>query len=75
MINFSPDKRDVACTTKRYYRSKSQAKKSLKALHRQGRRALVIYDCWHCDGFHIGNPPGQQTYRRPGNPYGRLREK
>lgn len=61
---------DVSCRTKRRYPTKSQAKKALKELHRKGRRSLVIYQCWHCERFHIGNPPGKQTYRRPGNPFG-----
>ena len=62
--------RDVACATKRQYPSKSQAKKSLKELRRMGRVSLAIYQCWHCELFHIGNPPGYQTYKRPGRVYG-----
>ena len=64
---------DVACTTKHFYPSKSQAKKVLKVLHKRGRRSLVIYECWYCKRFHIGNPPGQQTYQRPGDPFGTRR--
>ena len=59
---------DIACRTKRAYPSRHQAKEALKQLRRQGRRALAIYQCWHCGDFHLGNPPGEQTYRRPGNP-------
>jgi hypothetical protein len=62
--------KDIACTTKKRYPSRSQAKKTLKIQHRQGRRTLVIYQCWYCGEFHIGNPPGKQTYKRPGNPFG-----
>lgn len=62
--------KDIACTTKRRYPTKSQAKKALKMLHRQGRTTLVIYQCWHCDEYHLGNPPGEQTYRRAGRVYG-----
>lgn len=65
------DGRDIACTTKRRYPSKAQAKKVLKVLHGQGRRTLMIYQCWHCEQFHIGNPPGRQTYLRPGDPFGK----
>lgn len=64
------DARDVACTTKRRYPSRSQAKKAQKVLIRQGRRGLVIYNCWHCDQYHLGHPPGEQTYKRPGRPMG-----
>lgn len=62
--------KDVACTTKRRYASKHQAKKTLKLMHRRGRRGLVIYQCWHCELYHLGYPPGQQTYRRSGAIYG-----
>lgn len=62
--------RDVACTTKREYPSKSQAHKSQKVLARQGRRALVAYECWYGDHWHLGHKPGQQTYKRPGRVYG-----
>lgn len=64
------DARDIACTTKKRYPSKAQAKKSLKELKRQGRRDLVIYECWYCQQFHLGHPPGKQTYHRPGRPFG-----
>lgn len=62
--------RDISCTTKRVYPSKAQAKKHLKQLHRMGRRALVIYECWFCELHHIGHLPGEQTYKRPGRPFG-----
>ena len=61
--------KDIACTTKRRYPTRSQAKKSMKLLHRQGRRSLVIYQCWHCEEFHLGHKPGEQTYKRPGRPF------
>lgn len=64
------DPKDVACTTKRRYPTKSKAKKTLKILRRQGRTGLVIYQCWHCEEFHLGYPPGQQTYRRSGRIFG-----
>lgn len=64
------DARDIACATKRKYPSKAQAKKHLKVLVKQGRRGLVMYDCWWCDGYHLGYPPGQQTYKRSGRPFG-----
>lgn len=64
------DARDIACTTKRVYPSKAQAKKKLKELRRAGDRTLMIYQCWYCDLFHIGHPPGHQTYMRPGRPFG-----
>lgn len=64
------DPRDVACTTKRQYPSKAQAKKALKLLRSRGRTSLKIYQCWHCRLFHLGHPPGQQTYKRPGGLYG-----
>lgn len=60
----------IACRTKSgRYETKAQAKKALKQLRRQpGRRHLKIYECWHCGLFHIGQPPGHQTYRRAGRP-------
>jgi len=61
---------DVACRTKKYHSTKSQAKKALKEMKKRGVRDLVIYDCWFCDGFHLGHLPGGQTYRRPGRPFG-----
>ena len=64
------DPRDIACTTKRRYPSKAQAKKHLKKLEGWGRRGLVIYECRFCGEFHLGYPPGQQTYRRAGRPFG-----
>lgn len=63
------DPRDVACTTKVQYPSRAQAKKALKTMRRQGHTALVIYQCWHCELFHLGNPPGRQTYQRKGGIY------
>lgn len=63
-----PDAQDIACRTKVRYASRSQAKKSLKELRRKGRRDLMIYECWFCGLFHLGNPPGKQTYVRPGEP-------
>lgn len=61
---------DVACTTKRVYPSRSQAKKVLKVLKRRGCHGLKIYQCWHCELFHIGHLPGYQTYKRAGSPFG-----
>jgi hypothetical protein len=61
---------DVSCRTKVPYESHSAAKKDWKRLRRQpGRQHLEIYECRHCPNFHIGNPPGHQTYRRAGSPY------
>ena len=65
-----PNGRDIACTTKKSYPSKSQAKKVLKLMKRRGRRTLAVYECWYCGRFHIGNQPGAQTYRRAGDPFG-----
>lgn len=62
--------RDIACTTKRRYATRSQAKKVLKLMRRRGRRELVIYECWHCEQFHLGYPKGMQTYKRSGRIYG-----
>lgn len=64
------DARDIACTTKVRYETKAQAKKHLKELRRQGRRSLVMYQCWYCEKFHLGHQPGEQTYRRSGRPFG-----
>lgn len=66
----SQQAKDVACGTKRRFPTKSQAKKALKELHRQGRRGLVMYECWHCNQWHHGYPPGEATYRRSGRVYG-----
>lgn len=62
--------RDISCATKRLYESKAQAKKSQKRLAGQGRRGLLIYECWYGDHWHLGHPPGAQTYRRSGRVYG-----
>lgn len=64
------DPRDIRCATKARYPTKSQAKKALRQLRRQpGRRHLeVTKQCKHCGGFHLGNPPGHQTYLRAGSP-------
>lgn len=64
----NPNSEGIACRTKVRYASKAQAKKSLKQLRSQGRRDLMIYECWYCDRFHLGNPPGRQTYVRSGDP-------
>lgn len=57
---------DVFCTTKVSYPSRSQAKKAMKVLRRQGRRHLEEYQCTNCELWHLGNPPGYQTYYRSG---------
>ena len=65
--------RDVACNTKKLYTSKSKAKTALKALRRVGRSSLIIYPCWYSrngDHYHLGHPPGEQTYKRSGRVYG-----
>lgn len=60
---------DIACTTKVWYPSKHQAKKAWKRLRRQpGRRHLEWYGCHFCGLYHLGNPPGFQTYVRVGSP-------
>lgn len=59
---------DIACRTKRFYTTHRLAKQARKRQRGQGLRDLVIYRCWHCHQFHLGNPPGRQTYVRPGNP-------
>ncbi|WP_333745782.1 hypothetical protein [Streptomyces sp. IBSBF 2950] len=60
---------DIACNTKVGYETKSAAKRALKHLRRMpGRSRLEIYPCSFCHGFHLGNPPGFQTYRRIGQP-------
>ena len=60
---------DVACNTKVVYPSRAQAKKHLKVLRSRGRRQLLIYECRRCGYYHLGNPPGMQTYKRPGRPF------
>lgn len=65
--------RDIACCTKRLYETKSRAKTKLKQQRRDGRRGLVMYPCWYSRGethFHLGYPPGEQTYRRSGRIFG-----
>lgn len=66
--------RDIACHTKRYYRSMSAAKKKLKEMRRDGRRGLVIYQCWYADEetphWHLGHPNGTSNHLRPGRIYG-----
>jgi hypothetical protein len=59
----------VSCRTKVWFITHSEAKRNLKWLRRQpGRQHLQIYECRYCPNYHIGNPPGYQTYRRPGSP-------
>ncbi|MFC5654451.1 hypothetical protein [Streptomyces nogalater] len=61
---------DISCRTKVPYASHAEAKRRWKRLRRQpGRHRLVIYECRYCPNYHIGNPFGHQTYRRPGAPY------
>lgn len=61
------DARDLACATKVRHPSRSAAKKALKAVKRsRNARHLAVYDCWYCDGFHVGNLPGHQTGARKG---------
>lgn len=61
---------EISCRTRRYYATRSEAKRAWKELRRQpGRRHLEINDCRHCGGFHLGNPPGHQNHFRPGRPY------
>ncbi|MEU1372021.1 hypothetical protein ABZ454_38945 [Streptomyces sp. NPDC005803] len=62
---------DISCRTKvGRYETHAEAKRAWKWLRKQpGRRHLQIYDCRHCPYFHIGNPPGHQTYMRSGHPY------
>ncbi|MFD0393414.1 hypothetical protein ACFQ3Z_16410 [Streptomyces nogalater] len=58
---------DISCRTKVPYASHAEAKRRWKRLRRQpGRHRLVIYECRYCPNYHIGNPFGHQTYRRPG---------
>lgn len=57
---------DVACRTKVPYATKSQAKKALKVMRSRGSRSMVLYKCWNCGLFHLGNRRGQQTYIRKG---------
>jgi len=60
---------DIVCTTKVTYYSRSQAKRAWKRLRRQpGRRHLERYRCSFCHFWHLGNPPGHQTYIRKGLP-------
>ncbi|MHB9861906.1 hypothetical protein [Streptomyces sp. YIM S03343] len=61
---------DISCRTKVPYETRGDAKRALKWLRRQpGRRHLQVYKCRYCPCFHIGNPPGFQTYRRSGAPF------
>lgn len=61
---------DIACRTKVFYATHAEAKRAWKWLRKQpGRQHLELYECRHCEGFHTGNPPGHQTYRRSGHPY------
>jgi hypothetical protein len=61
---------DVSCRTKIPFFTRSEAKRAWKQLRKQpGRHHLQIYECRHCPAFHIGNPPGHQTYMRAGSPY------
>ena len=63
--------RDIACGTKRLYESKAKAKTGLKEHRRGGRRTLILYGCWYSrvgEHFHLGHPPGEQTYKRAGSP-------
>ncbi|MFG3287334.1 hypothetical protein ACGF3G_00730 [Streptomyces sp. NPDC048179] len=70
MTPASASDEDVSCRTKVPYVSHSEAKRHWKHLRKQpGRQHLVIYECRHCPNWHIGNPFGHQTYRRPGSPY------
>lgn len=64
------DAKDIACTTKKRYPSRKKAKTAQKVLVRQGRRGLVVYRCWHCELYHLGHLPGNQTYKRSGRPFG-----
>ncbi|MEU2426968.1 hypothetical protein ABZ619_39150 [Streptomyces sp. NPDC007851] len=67
---YRPTRRDIGCRTKVPFPTRSQAKKHWKWLRKQpGRRHLEIYECRYCPGFHVGNPPGHQTYLRAGSPY------
>lgn len=66
----SSSSQDVSCRTKVPYTSHSEAKRHWKYLRKQpGRQHLEIYECRYCPYWHIGNPPGHQTYRRLGDPY------
>ncbi|RPE39811.1 hypothetical protein EDD90_2829 [Streptomyces sp. Ag109_O5-1] len=61
---------DISCRTKVPFATHSEAKRQWKWLRKQpGRQHLEIYECRYCPAYHIGNPPGFQTYRRPGSPY------
>ncbi len=65
--------RDVACTTKRTLWSKSSAKRKVKEMRKIGRQSIEEYKCPYSERdkphYHLGHPPGHQTYRRPGRIY------
>lgn len=70
LVPYRPSDQDISCRTKAWFPTRSQAKKVWKRLRRQpGRRHLQRYPCRYCPGWHIGNPPGHQTYLRPGSPF------
>lgn len=70
LVLYRPTLRDIGCRTKVPFPTRSQAKKHWKWLRRQpGRRHLEIYECRYCPQWHVGNPPGYQTYWQPGSPF------
>jgi hypothetical protein len=65
--------RDIACATKVLYTSKARAKRALKLMKSRGRHGLELYPCWYSrngDHYHLGYPPGEQTYKRAGRAFG-----
>lgn len=60
----------VAHSTKRVLMTERLAKKKQKELRGKGQRSIQYYECWYSNPesgphFHMGNPPGFQTYARP----------
>lgn len=74
LVNDGGERRKIACSTKRSLRNKGFVKKKLKEMRRSGRPDLTSYECWYSprgnEHFHLGNPPGKQTYYRAGHIYG-----
>lgn len=74
LINDGGARRKIACSTKRALRNRGYVRKKLKEMRRAGRPDLVSYKCWYsrrdAEHFHLGNPPGKQTYYRAGHIFG-----
>lgn len=62
--------KDIAHSTKYAHRSRAEAKRTSKDLRGLGRKGLDVYRCWYSHPgdyhYHLGHPPGLQTYIRPG---------